>query len=169
VAKQACPEGEFVQASALNLPLASGMADVGISFGMLHHLPDALAALRELDRVLKADSVIAMHEPIVTKKIVQGRFHWLQELLEEYAHSEHDGEVPLKAVLRELDRMSYRAIREHLLNTPFRTLAEILLRRVCPATCNPHGSLPDCYVQTAFWPAPFAACPNGSLHEQPSC
>ena len=98
VAKMACPQGEFVQASAFNLPFRDDIADVGISFGMLHHLPVPIEGVRDLNRVLKQKCELGIHEPIETEKIVVGKHPRIEAALATYDHSERDGEIDLSLI-----------------------------------------------------------------------
>lgn len=139
VAKQACPEGEFIQASAFNLPLKSACADVGISFGMLHHLPRPIEGLVELNRTMKQQAALGIHEPIVTRKIVTGRFKSLESAMETYQHSDHDGEVDLDEMMAELRSLGYTVKRRMFLASPFRTAAEAAIRRVAPGALKSPG------------------------------
>lgn len=52
-AYQLPPPERIMVADAENLPFASDTFDLGYSFGVLHHSPDTLLALRELARVVK--------------------------------------------------------------------------------------------------------------------
>jgi ubiquinone/menaquinone biosynthesis C-methylase UbiE len=57
----------LVQADATRLPFASGSFDVVVARGVLHHLPDVAAALREWRRVLADDgAVVLVSEPTPT-------------------------------------------------------------------------------------------------------
>jgi ubiquinone/menaquinone biosynthesis C-methylase UbiE len=57
----------LVQADATRLPFASGSFDVVVARGVLHHLPDVEAALREWRRVLADDgAVVLVSEPTRT-------------------------------------------------------------------------------------------------------
>ena len=130
VAKTVCPDGEFIQASAFNLPLATACAEVGISFGMLHHLPRPAEGLKDLHRSLKADSYLALHEPVVTKKILADRYKKLEALLQTYEHSDHDGEVDIEDFCNILNEMGYQVLRHEFLASPFRAVAETIANRL---------------------------------------
>ena len=130
VAKSACPEGEFIQANAFNLPLASECGNVGISFGMLHHLPRPIEGLRSLHRTLKSGACLAIHEPIVARKIIEGRFCKLELILQDYEHSEHDAEVDFGQFSGALDEMGYTVRHQEFLASPFRTLIESVTNRI---------------------------------------
>lgn len=59
--------GPLVQADATRLPFADGAFDLVVARGVLHHLPDVAAALREWRRVLAADgAVVLLSEPTPT-------------------------------------------------------------------------------------------------------
>ena len=45
VGKQLIPEGEFIQASATELPFQDEIADMALFFGAIHHLPRPIEAL----------------------------------------------------------------------------------------------------------------------------
>ncbi|MGB7325669.1 MAG: class I SAM-dependent methyltransferase [Rubripirellula sp.] len=132
VAKMACSDGESVQASAFNLPLKNNIADVGISFGMLHHLPEPINGIRDLNRVLKENSVVGIHEPIETQKIVVGKLPKLEAALTTYEHSDRDGEIDLSAFSAELQSLGYDKIGMRLLASPFRSVANYVLQKTIP-------------------------------------
>jgi ubiquinone/menaquinone biosynthesis C-methylase UbiE len=50
-------------ADAENLPFASESCDGAFTVASLHHLPDPLAALREIGRVLRPGGVVAQGPP----------------------------------------------------------------------------------------------------------
>ena len=52
-AREADPEGEYVEADAAKLPFDDGEADLAIAFMSLMDMDDMHAALREIDRVLQ--------------------------------------------------------------------------------------------------------------------
>lgn len=128
VARDLLPAGLFVQASALELPFRDGIADVGLAFGALHHLPRPLEALECLDHVLKEECLLGFHEPLATPKLVEGRWPTLQRLLTTYEHSVHDGEVERGEVDRFLAGHGFAELRRDESVSPFRTLVETLLR-----------------------------------------
>lgn len=128
VARSLLPAGLFVQASALELPFRDGIADVGLAFGALHHLPRPLEALECLDRVLRDECLLGLHEPLATPKLVEGRWPRLQRLLTTYEHSVHDGEVERGEVDRFLAGHGFAVLRRDESVSPFRTLVETLLR-----------------------------------------
>ena len=64
VAKAAMPDGDFMQASALNLPFKNGCFDNVIAFSSLHHLPSPLTGYKEIFRCAKTDGMLFINEPI---------------------------------------------------------------------------------------------------------
>ena len=150
VAKSASQQSEFVQASAFNLPFVSGCADVGISFGMLHHLPRPLDGLNELNRTLKPKSQLAIHEPVVTSKIITGRNERLESALMTYEHSEHDGEIELDTFERELQNLGYSIDRKKFFVSPFRTVFEAIAGRVCPISLESQAVYRTVYLIDAI-------------------
>jgi ubiquinone/menaquinone biosynthesis C-methylase UbiE len=57
----------LVQSDAARLPLASGSVDLVVTRGVLHHLPDEVAALAEWHRVLRpGGAVVVVSEPTPT-------------------------------------------------------------------------------------------------------
>lgn len=70
LAKSVIPEGDFVQASALNLPFKSQSHDISIAFGSLHHLPNRKDGLMEAVRVTAPEGQILINEPIEKPQII---------------------------------------------------------------------------------------------------
>ena len=130
VARTVMPEGDFVQASALELPFRPGFADVGLSLGAIHHLPRPMEALGRLDEVLADASFLAVHEPIRTPKLIAGRFPFFERLFATYEHSVHDGEIDRDDLKRFLADHDFDPSRLHFSITPLRTLVEACLRLV---------------------------------------
>lgn len=59
--------GPLLQADATRLPLAAGSVDLVVTRGVLHHLPDVVAALAEWRRVLRpSGAVVVVSEPTPT-------------------------------------------------------------------------------------------------------
>ena len=53
----------FIAGSALQLPFKDNSFDFVFTRYLLHHIPDAMAAMREMKRVCKRGGVIMAHEP----------------------------------------------------------------------------------------------------------
>ena len=61
---RAAGAGPLLQADATRLPLAAGSVDLVVTRGVLHHLPDVVAALAEWRRVLRpGGAVVVVSEP----------------------------------------------------------------------------------------------------------
>ena len=64
---RAAGAGPLLQADAARLPLATGSVDLVVTRGVLHHLPDVVAALAEWHRVLRpGGAVVVVSEPTPT-------------------------------------------------------------------------------------------------------
>ncbi len=113
--RRAMPSGNFIQASALKIPIRSGVIDATLAFGALHHLPDPDAALRECARVSRQTAWIGAHEPINSPKLIpDGEFrNRVEKALEEYEHSEHDNEISLEASLETLASFGFQPAHIH--------------------------------------------------------
>jgi len=133
VAKIACPSAEFVQASAFNLPFKDSFADVGIAFGMLHHLPQPVEGVKDLNRILKEKAMLGLHEPVETKKIIDGRFPALVEKMGTYVHSERDGEINLPEFMQTLGALGYHQKRKVMLVSPFQSMVTAFLSKCAPS------------------------------------
>ncbi|BBB01640.1 putative methyltransferase [Actinacidiphila reveromycinica] len=55
--------GSLVEADCARLPLASGVLDAVLASGLVHHLPDPAAGLRELARVTRSGGRLALFHP----------------------------------------------------------------------------------------------------------
>ena len=108
--------GNFLQASAMNIPLKEGIIDVALAFGAIHHLADQRLAVDECNRILSPGGIFAFHEPIRTKKILpegSAARRIVEGITLEYEHSEHDDEI------------DYRDIREKLIENGFNIVREV--------------------------------------------
>jgi ubiquinone/menaquinone biosynthesis C-methylase UbiE/uncharacterized protein YbaR (Trm112 family) len=135
VASRNIPEGDFIQASAFNLPFKNQSFQSIVSFGMLHHLPNSLECLRDLDAKIKDNGFLAFHEPILKPKLAAGLIpklrsekSILKKILTPYEHSEHDHEIDSQGFLAQLQRSGYKIINLKYYNSVFKTFIEILLR-----------------------------------------
>jgi SAM-dependent methyltransferase/uncharacterized protein YbaR (Trm112 family) len=52
---------QIIRADLANLPIRSDIFEWGYSFGVLHHMPDPNAGLKEMSRVLKRNAQIALY------------------------------------------------------------------------------------------------------------
>lgn len=55
--------GALIEADCVRLPLASGAFDAVLASGLVHHLPDPAAGLRELARVTRPGGRLALFHP----------------------------------------------------------------------------------------------------------
>lgn len=133
VAKQANPKGDYIQASACNLPFRKRVFNAVVSFGVIHHLPDHLDCIENADNTLKEGGLLLFHEPIVRKDFpfMGNKFKkTMTSLLQSYEHSEHDGKIDLKKILKKLDEKNYQIIHRKNQISIFRSLTESLLKKV---------------------------------------
>lgn len=103
VAKSANEEGDFMQASALNLPFKDESFDAVLAFGSLHHLPSPVDGLAE---AIRCSSVqVGLHEPIDTPKLLaegSGLRNVAGRIMGDHEHSDHDAEISVEATIQEL-------------------------------------------------------------------
>ncbi|MBS1765452.1 MAG: class I SAM-dependent methyltransferase [Bacteroidetes bacterium] len=131
VAKMAIPESDFIQASALNIPLKNNFFDAAISFGMLHHLPRPTDALSEVDKKLKPDGIFTLHEPVyTTRRFTEKQTDLVRKLFRTYEHSDHDNKINLKETKDELERLQYRILTIAPYNSLFRVVYEAFMNRI---------------------------------------
>jgi SAM-dependent methyltransferase len=127
VAKRNIPEGDFIQASALNLPFKNNSFHAIVSFGMLHHLPRPLDCIRHLNTKIRNSGFLAFHEPMIKPKMIS-ETSILKKFLNTYEHSEHDNEIDSKKSLALLKALGYKIVNLKYYNSVFKTFIEILLR-----------------------------------------
>jgi SAM-dependent methyltransferase len=88
------------------LPFGEGEFDAALAHGVLEHLPDPLAALGEMRRVLRPGAVVGVRSPEHTLAVVGPAAPWIQEWLTYFLRvGEADGESPqigrsLRAIVR---------------------------------------------------------------------
>lgn len=70
---------ELVRGSALELPFADGSIDKAVSSEVLEHLPDDVAAVRELHRVLKPGGTLAVTVPSARYPFGWDPVNWVLE------------------------------------------------------------------------------------------
>lgn len=129
LAKTVIPDGDFVQCSALNLPFKDATFSTAVSFGVLHHLPDPIAGVRECLRTLKDGGVLAMHEPIEKPKLLpDGNFTFVRKALTTYQHSQHDNEIDLQAVMKLTGSERLAVKHRHLSGSALRTLLARIIK-----------------------------------------
>ncbi|HNR20424.1 MAG TPA: class I SAM-dependent methyltransferase [Bacteroidia bacterium] len=130
VAKQATPAGDFLQASALNLPFKKNTFQCVISFGMLHHLPRPVEALEHCNEVLKNGGLITFHEPIIRPDLPIISSATARKLLRTYEHSEHDGKIDFDASIKMLESKNHEVLKVARQISVFRALTESLLKKI---------------------------------------
>lgn len=129
VAKQATPSGDFLQASALNLPFKKNTFQCVISFGMLHHLPRPVEALEHCNEVLKPGGLITYHEPIIRPDFPFVNSAMARKILRTYEHSEHDGKIDFDASIKMLESKNHEVIKVTRQISVFRALTESLMKK----------------------------------------
>ncbi|MFH2108111.1 MAG: class I SAM-dependent methyltransferase [Chrysiogenia bacterium] len=132
VAKQAIPEGDFIQASAMNLPFVDNSFQAIISFGMLHHLPEPMTAISGCVSKIKENGFLCFHEPIVKPKILGSRKTTLGRIFTTYEHSEHDRDLDLAGSLTLLKDKDLEIVKRRNFNSFFKTFAEFFLQKATP-------------------------------------
>lgn len=71
--------GSLVEADSARLPLRDACLDAVFAAGLLHHLPDAAAGLREFARVTRPGGRLALFHPIGRAALAARRGHELHE------------------------------------------------------------------------------------------
>lgn len=112
-ARAIMPGGNFIQGSAMNMPLAPGSADIALAFGAFHHMTDPLAAVSECGRVVRKGGFIGFHEPVHTPKLVPEALRGaVESALQDYQHSEHDNDIDYAAVKALLAEHGFETVAE---------------------------------------------------------
>jgi SAM-dependent methyltransferase len=70
--------GALVEADSARLPLRDAVFDAVLAAGLVHHLPDAAAGLRELARVTRPGGRLALFHPIGRAALAARRGHELR-------------------------------------------------------------------------------------------
>lgn len=131
VAKMAIPGSDFIQASALNIPIKNNFFDAAISFGMLHHLPRPTDAFSEVDKKLKQDGIFTLHEPVyTTRQFSEKQTAMVRKLFRTYEHSAHDNKINLKETTAALNKLNYKIITIAPYNSLFRVVYEAVMNRI---------------------------------------
>jgi SAM-dependent methyltransferase/uncharacterized protein YbaR (Trm112 family) len=129
VAKMAIPEGNFVQASAMNLPFVDNAFKAIISFGMLHHLPRPMDCIAVCSTKIKGEGFFCFHEPIAKPKILGSRKSFLGRMFTTYEHSEHDNDLDLDRALVLLKEKELKIVKRKNFNSFFKTFTEFVLQK----------------------------------------
>ncbi|HNR47949.1 MAG TPA: class I SAM-dependent methyltransferase [Bacteroidia bacterium] len=131
VAKMAIPGSDFIQASALNIPIKNNFFDAAISFGMLHHLPRPTDAFAEVDKKLKPEAIFTLHEPVyTTRQFSEKQTEMVRKLFRTYEHSDHDNKINLKETKEELNKLNYQILTIAPYNSLFRVVYEAVMNRI---------------------------------------
>ncbi len=130
VAKAVIPAGDFIQASALNLPFRNHSFDGILCFGMLHHLPRAEEALFHADEKLKKNGWLAFHEPIQRAHFSPWITALTRKIFRRYEHSAHDGKICLESCLASLTDRGHVLISYHPQISLIRAFLEAILSRL---------------------------------------
>lgn len=127
IAKKLMPSGEFVQASALNLPFQDRVFGGILGFGVYHHPPDPLAGIEASLRKLAPGGLLGFHEPIDTPKLLTADSRLrpvVESLLVTYVHSEHDNEIPIESTLQLLDATGATVVTAYYSNSVIRAVTD---------------------------------------------
>ena len=146
VAKMATPAGDFLQASALNLPFKKDTFKCVISFGMLHHLPRPVEALAHCNGVLKDGGYITFHEPIIRPDLPIISSNVARKIFRTYEHSEHDGKIDFDASMKMLESKNHEVVKITNQISTF-SLFDINLFSFLLLSCVSHGSPFLCICQ----------------------
>lgn len=131
VAKMAIPGSDFIQASALNIPIKNNFFDAAISFGMLHHLPRPTDAFSEVDKKLKPEGIFTLHEPVyTTRQFTEKQTAMVRKLFRTYEHSDHDNKINLKETTDTLKKLNYKVLNTVPYNSLFRVVYEAFMNRI---------------------------------------
>ncbi len=129
VAKKMLPEGEFVQASALNLPFIGACFTTVISFGMLHHLPRPVDAVNQVIPLIMNNGLFAFHEPVVRRNVNFPGKEIIKKAMATYEHSEHDGKIDLQETINSLTSAGFTTLHQSFQISPVRSVAETLIKK----------------------------------------
>lgn len=77
MATVAAARGPVLVADARSLPLPAAVADAVLAAGLVHHLPDPVAGLRELARVTRPGGRLALFHPLGRAALAARRGHAL--------------------------------------------------------------------------------------------
>jgi SAM-dependent methyltransferase/uncharacterized protein YbaR (Trm112 family) len=127
VAKRNIPEGDFIQASACNLPFKNNSFHSIVSFGMLHHLPQPLSCIQHLDTKIMSSGFLAFHEPMFKPKMIS-ETSIFRGFLTTYEHSIHDNEIDSRGALALLNALGYKIVNLKYYNSVFKTFIDTVLR-----------------------------------------
>lgn len=89
-ARERAPNGrpEFVQTSGFELPFPAGSFDLVTSFQVLEHVPDPVAFLREVARVLRPGGMVILATPNAATRLYPGMTPWNRFHVREYRANE---------------------------------------------------------------------------------
>lgn len=130
VAKMAIPESDFIQASALNIPIKNNSFNGAISFGMLHHLPRPAEAVTEVNKKLLQGAIFSYHEPVYTsRQFSEKQSAIVRKVFRTYDHSDHDNKINLKESLAALKEANHQIVSIVPYNSVFRVVFEAIINR----------------------------------------
>lgn len=136
VAKQAIPEGDFFQASALNLPFLDNSFYTVLSFGMLHHLPRPADAVKSSYALVKSNGFFAFHEPIIKPELKLPGMNTFRKTMTTYEHSDHDGKIDYDQVKDLLHSYGFKQISIHRQISIFRSFSETVIKNISRSILN---------------------------------
>jgi len=134
VGKKSIPEGDFLQASALNLPFRPSSFYALISFGMLHHLPRPIEAIKQSSHLIIKNGYFAFHEPITRKETKLPGMETFKKLMSDYKHSEHDGKIEIDPSLSALLELGFSVVNIEKEISYLRSFTETIAKRISRAT-----------------------------------